>query len=344
MSTTRITHPPIVGEIQAIFATLPDEELLAKLRGPIRRGRPGFNPAILWRCYVVYYYLGLESVSDLIRLLRDNPYIAQACGINSPDEIPSQPTFSRFGARLATRKFAVTLRNVQRSLTRRLYKTLPGFGQVVAIDSTHMKGWSNASKKGKKKVGAIRRQKPKVGKVSDPDAGWTVKVNTEGRSQFTWGYKAHILCDAEYELPIVVDVSAGNVSDVRRASPLLYQARHTYSKFVPDYVLCDAGYSSDRLRQLIKRQFRATPLIDPHPLHKKAVAAQQAILEWKTIYNRRSAIERLNGRLKGFFKLDAIRVRGRMKVRNHATMAIMALQARALAFPAQMRECVRAVA
>lgn len=344
MSTTRITHPPIVRELEAIFQALPDREFLARLKGPRRRGRPGYNPTVLWRCYVAYYVLGLPSVSDLIRTLHDNPYIAAACGIEYPGEIPSQPTFSRFGTRLARRKYALALRNVHRALTRRLYETLPGFGQVVAIDSTHMKGWSNASKKGKKKVGAIRRLKPKVGKVSDPDAGWTVKVNTEGRSQFTWGYKAHILCDAEYELPIVVDVSAGNVSDVRRASPLLYQARHTYSKFVPDYVLCDAGYSSDRLRQLIKRQFRATPLIDPHPLHKKAVAAQQAILEWKTIYNRRSAIERLNGRLKGFFRLDSIRVRGRMKVRNHATMAIMALQARALAFPAQMRECVRAVA
>jgi len=344
MSTTRITHPPIVGELEAIFEALPDGELLAQLRGPRRRGRPGHDPKILWRCYVAYYALGIESVSALIRLLRNNPYIAGVCGITDPTEMPSQPTFSRFGARLAKRKYAVTLRDVQRSLTRRLYATLPGFGKVVAIDSTHMKGWSNGSKKGKRRVSAVRRQKPKIGKVSDPDAGWTVKANTQGRNQYTFGYKAHILCDAEYELPIVVDVSAGNVNDVRKASPLLYQARHTYGKFVPDYVLCDAGYSSDRLRRLIKRQFRATPLIDAHPLHKKAVATQKATLEWKSIYSHRSAIERLNGRLKAFFKLDAIRVRGRMKVQVHATMAILVLQARALAFPSRMRGCVHVAA
>jgi len=49
-------------------------------------------------------------------------------------------------------------------------------------------------------------------------------------------------------------------------------------------------------------------------------------------------------RLKAFFKLDAIRVRGRMKVQVHATMAILTLQARALAFPERMRDCVRAAA
>ena len=52
--------------------------------------------------------------------------------------------------------------------------------------------------------------------VSDPDAGWCVKTNTEGNKKFVWGYKAHILADTQYELPLVVDVTAGNVSDFKR--------------------------------------------------------------------------------------------------------------------------------
>lgn len=36
--------PPVVGELEAIFEALPDEELLTRLRGPKRRGRPGYNP------------------------------------------------------------------------------------------------------------------------------------------------------------------------------------------------------------------------------------------------------------------------------------------------------------
>jgi len=47
-------------------------------------------------------------------------------------------------------------------------------------------------------------------------------------------------------------------------------------------------------------------------------------------------------RLKGFRKLDAVRVRGRHKVMIHALLACMVTQARALAFPEHSRQCVHA--
>jgi hypothetical protein len=71
-------EPPIVAELRAIFDTLPDGDLLAMLQR-CGRGRGGYNPKILWRCYVAHYVLGIESVSALIRLLHTNPYIAATC-------------------------------------------------------------------------------------------------------------------------------------------------------------------------------------------------------------------------------------------------------------------------
>ena len=46
---------------------------------------------------------------------------------------------------------------------------------------------------------------------------------------------------------------------------------------------------------------------------------------------RETAIERLNSRLKAFCKLNFVRVRGRLKVRVHAMLSVIVLQARALA-------------
>ncbi len=114
--------PPIVAELEAIFRQLPDDDLIAKLRGKTRRGPKGHDPEVLWRCYITYYYLGLDSVSTLIRLLHDNPYVAQACGMATPNDIPSQPTFSRFGTKLAkhTGEFILAVKNVHRDLTRKL--------------------------------------------------------------------------------------------------------------------------------------------------------------------------------------------------------------------------------
>ncbi len=127
MSTTRITHPPVVGELKAIFEALPDEELLSNLRGPKRRGRPGYNPRILWHCYIAYYCLGLPSISDLIRMLYDNSHIATACGINSIAEIPHKSTFSRFNRKLSRPAFTLLMKNIMRTFMRLMYAKLPDF-------------------------------------------------------------------------------------------------------------------------------------------------------------------------------------------------------------------------
>jgi transposase len=321
--------PPIVAELHAIFQALPDADLLALLtrRG---RGRRGYEPRILWRAYVAYYALGLPSISDLVRLLHNNPAIASVCGIGSPEQIPSQPTFSRFVGRLARgRAMRLAVREVMRRMARTMFERFPDFGKSVAIDSTDIKGWTNGGKRYR-------------GKPSDPDAGWCVKTNTAGKNKYTWGYKVHILADTQYELPVAIDVTAGNFADVRKASPLLAQARYTYSGFHPQYVMADAAYSSIELWRVIRRQYRAEVMIEPNPRHRQMNERVKKTTVWKRLYVRRNAVERLNARLKGFRKLDAVRVRGRHKVMIHALLACVVTQARALAFPDSLRQCVRA--
>jgi IS5 family transposase len=254
--------------------------------------------------------------------------------------MPSQPTLSRFGSKLSKRWNALEVKSLFRKLTLTLYETLPDFGTSVAIDSTDIKAWSNGGKKGRRRnafdlTGPGHPRHP--GRVSDPDAGWCVKTNTEGNKKYVWGYKVHILADTTYELPIAISITAGNVHDVNEAKPLLRQARVANGAFHPQYVLCDAGYSSDPLRQHIKRQYRAEPVIDPNAGHKRAVARTPKTAEWKAIYNRRTAVERLNGRLKGFYKLSDVGVRGRMKVTVHALMAAIILLTNATACPSTPR-------
>ncbi len=187
-------------------------------------------------------------------------------------EMPSRPTLSRFGTKLSKRWNSLAVKNVFRKLTLALYDTLPDFGKSVAIDATDVKGWSNAGQKGKRTQGPVKRHPRRPGKVSDPDAGWCVKTNTEGNKKYVWGYKVHIFCDTTYELPLAIDVTAGNVNDIKKATPLLQQARFTSNAFKPSYVMCDAGYSSDALRRAIKQQYWAQPLIDARGRERRPVA------------------------------------------------------------------------
>ena len=309
--------PPIVQEIKAVLVELSehDGELLEALRGPRRRGRPGYDPEILWHCYVAYYFLGLPSVSELIRRLYDNPYIARACGIDSQESIPSQPTFSRFFTKLSERLTRGRVNRVFQSLNRKFYSILPGYGKLVAIDATDIKAWSNG-----------RHRKP-----TDKDAGWIVKPDTNGHKKHVWGYKVSLLVDTTYELPLAIKVMTGNSADINAASPLLSQARWITNKFHPQYVIADAGYCCESLRCQIRRQFRSIPVIKVNAGHKRAVEKYPEDAEWQEIFDRRTGIERVFARLKAHRRLNSLRVRGINKVRVHCLLSVIALQAHTLA-------------
>jgi transposase len=320
---------PIVKQLNAIFRSIPDKDLLTALKAPT--GRPGYTVEVLWKTYVAMVVLGLPTFASLIRALQNNPLLAVACGITSNEGIPTKYAYSRFVGKLSQPKYVVMVKNIMRSLTRSLYETLPDFGKSVAIDSTDIKAWANGAKK----------------KTTDPNASWGVKLDTAGKKKFYYGYKLHLLVDTEHELPIAAKVATASIHDVRMASHVLSEARFTYGKFHPRYVIADAGYSSNKLRRLINHQYHAKPIIKVNPTHKRALFPETE--EWKSLYNRRTAIERVFSRLKCYRRLNNVTVRRMQKVTVHCFLSLIVVQAQALhsALNNQMfsvRQCVHAVA
>jgi len=160
-----------------------------------------------------------------------------------------------------------------------------------------------------------------------------------GRSYF--GYKLHLLADTHYEIPIAANVTNASIHDSR----VLSNARYTYSRFLPQYVIADAGYSSQKLRHLIKCQYKGEPIIKVNPAHKKALFPETE--EWKRIYDRRTSIERIFSRLKGHRRLNNITVRRLRKVTVHCFLSLIVVQAQALHSatndqPLSIRQCVYA--
>ena len=145
------------------------------------------------------------------------------------------------------------------------------------------------------------------------------------------------MVDKTYEIPVTASITKGNIADVRYASHVLGQATFTYSKFHPNYVICDTGYSSEELRRLIKRQYRAQPIIRAPKRHKRWLADETP--EWQAIFNRRTAVERVFGRMKNHRRLNNITVRQRRKVTVHSLIPVIVTQAVALAFPDKPRNC-----
>jgi transposase len=311
---------PVVRQLKTIFEAIPDGELLKALK-VYYAGRNGYTDKVLWYTYVAMVILNLPSFAALIRALQNNPYIAWACGISNPDGIPSKFAYSRFVRKLQIKHNEVLVKGIMRKLTLKCYETLPQFGETVAIDSTDMKAWSNGTKERK----------------TDPDAGWVIKLPTSGKAKFVWGYKLHLMVDAAHEIPIAANITRGSLHDIRQATALLHQARETYGKFHPEYVLCDAGYNSENLRKKIKKQFRSRAIIKSRKTDK-SIANETP--EWKLLYDRRVAVERCFSRMKGHRRLNNVTVRGRRKVSVHSLIPVIVTQAVALAFPNAPRCCV----
>jgi len=55
------------------------------------------------------------------------------------------------------------------------------------------------------------------------------------------------------------------------------------------------------------------------------------VQSWQKQYNKRTAVERVNSRLKEFAKLDNLKVRGLAKIQLHGLLGMMAVQAKAVA-------------
>ena len=64
--------------------------------------------------------------------------------------------------------------------------------------------------------------------------------------------------------------------------------------------------------------------------YRRHCAVPRSTPRWKRLYDKRSSVERVFGRLKEFRRLDKITLRGKQKIELHCLMAVITMQAMAL--------------
>jgi IS5 family transposase len=191
---------------------------------------------------VASHYLGVKSTAAIVRRLQEDETLTLACGFN-PKDIPHRTTFSRFIGKV--RRHQDLLDKCLNTTTSELRVFLPGFGEVVAVDSTPVRTHSN----------------PRKERVSDPQAGWIVKEGDGEHKEYHFGYKLHAIVDVKYELPLFKKQTMAEVQDVEMMMPLLKEARETLPWFAPEAVLGDRGYDSHDNFEGIVKDFHADPII-----------------------------------------------------------------------------------
>jgi len=165
-------------------------------------------------------------------------------------------------------------------------------GKFVAMDSSFVQTFSGRQEKGSE--------------------GWN------GFKE-AYGFKLHLLIDCETKFPIALIVTNGLASDNTLAIPLLKRAKNYLKKC--GYVLADKGYDDGEIVDFIVKAFSAKAGI-PIRKHNRGknyswkgatknfqLKAKGRTLK-KSIYNRRTAVERVFSMLKRVFHLGHEEARG----------------------------------
>ena len=220
-------RPAQAATLAAVFANLSDAPLLARLWLYRANARPGYPLRPMWRAYVASFVLNLASTNDLIRRLEHDGGLRRLCGFGK--RLPHRITFNRFITRLSLHPDLV-----EQSLARitdKLRDVLPDLGEEVAIDSTAVRTHANPNRK----------------RLADPDASWTAKTSAgakEGGTEWHYGYKLHMVADANHGIPLGMTVTTAGRNDTQLLPPVMDKTHTMLPWFKPNAAIADRGYDA----------------------------------------------------------------------------------------------------
>jgi len=148
-------------------------------------------------------------------------------------------------------------------LVRMLCDELPGFGEVLAIDGKALESYARPRR--------AESEKPYDGR-RDIDANFGVKTykgkNKDGsvwEKTMSWfGYKLHLIVDANYELPVAFRVTQASRSEIKEARTLVDEMALRLPEIVDRcmYITGDKGYDDTKMTTKLWDEYRIKPVID----------------------------------------------------------------------------------
>ena len=256
------------------------DELIEELEKSHKtRGRHGY-PVRDQLCIFVLQCLTNERYNSyLLNRLSDSPKIMAICQIN---EVPSEYAYCRFKKKLVAYSemlddiYNLALRDLDGEIRRLkkagvIPKKTPHLGQYLAIDATDIAAWAkyrsphcnaldkeNCTEKHKRHCNNSDRTKCSTHSskpIADPSAMWgyrtpkgksgrTTMADGEEAKEWFFGYKAHVIADAVYGIPLHIALRPANENETSHFAQDLDDTLERHPWLKPQFVLADKGYDS----------------------------------------------------------------------------------------------------
>lgn len=268
--------------LQLVLEYMPDEKLMNTLELERGKGRDEFPIRAMWNSIlagVVFQHISIES---LRRELSRNAQLRFMCGFTRKKGVPAAYVYSRFFKKLFEKEEMIN--EIFDQLVNELEKLLPEFGKNLAIDGKAISSLSTGVNKNKKEDG--RR---------DLDADWAKKEYKGVREDGTpwskvvkwFGYRIHLIVDADYELPVAFEVTKASTSEVKQAHKMIENLDKKHPELIEacETFEGDKGYDDSKLNMILWDDYAIKPVIDIRNMWKDGEKAHQLLDYENVVYN-----------------------------------------------------------
>lgn len=279
--------------LRLVIEYMPDEELMEKLEDERGKGRDDYPVRAMWNSVLAGVVFQHISVESLRRELSRNGQLRLMCGFHGTNRksrrskgkaelIPPAWVYTRFLKKLLAHEKEIN--KIFEALVEELRKLLPDFGKDMAIDSKAISSLAMGQNKKGKEDG--RR---------DKDADWGKKeyrgVREDGSAWekvVKWfGYKLHLIVDANYELPIAYSVTKASEPDINEAHRMVDRLKEERPEILEkcETMEGDRGYDDTKLVVKLWDEYKIKPVIDIRNMWKDGDETRQLEGYENVVYN-----------------------------------------------------------
>ena len=250
--------------LRMVLETLADETLMLALEAERMGRRDDYPLRAVWNSLLAGLVFQHPSIESLRRELRRNAELRQVCGFDvfgGANAVPPPWVYTRFLKKLLRHLDLVDA--MFEELVQGLKQELSDLGTRLAVDSKALRSFGRKPSEEKREESDGRR---------DTDADWGTKTYKGRRKDGSawekvkrwFGYKVHLVVDADYELPLAYTVTRASANDSPQLPKLLDHLDRTHPEVLEcaKHLSADKAYDSTDHNEELWETYAIKPVID----------------------------------------------------------------------------------
>ena len=252
--------------LKIFFENIEDDVLCENLEEERKNGRNDYPVRTMLNLIYAMKIFGHRSVESFRRELSRNSQLRTACGLSEGKYkycgdrkhlVPPARVFTGFLNKL--KKHKAEIEEIKEELVKFMYENLEGFGEDCAVDGKFLDTYAKQYKENRCKDNRAEHDATNSCKT------YYMKDGT-AKKEWHYGFRAHIICDAKYGLPIKTKVTPANNSEQKELDNILEELsnskKESYKIERMKNLLGDAGYDNGRRNKKLKEEYDINPVFD----------------------------------------------------------------------------------